>query len=328
MTDKRKYLYGPVPSRRLGLSCGIDIVPFKVCTLDCIYCQLGRTPETMIERKEYIPIEPVLTELKEALAKGMKADYITIAGSGEPTLNSRLGELIDGIKGLTNIPIAVLTNGTLLYRNDVRADCIKADVVMPSLDAGDERTFQKINRPNSVINIEKLISGLCTFREVFAGQIWLEVFLVKRINTDVKQIAKIKEAIDLINPDKVHLNTAVRPTAVPGIVRLSAEKLKEIAAMLGPKCEIVADFSPISSNIINEGKSKDISESHSLINQKTEALLSMLKRRPCSLNDICSSLGVNHNEAIKHISILQHRGIIQSENKEGTMFFKIMSRAE
>ena len=123
MSDKRKYLYGPVPSRRLGLSCGIDIVPFKVCTLNCIYCQLGKTPLTTIERKEYVPIEPVLSELKEALAEGMEANYITIAGSGEPTLNSRLGELIDGIKKLTNIPIAILTNGTLLYREDVRADC-------------------------------------------------------------------------------------------------------------------------------------------------------------------------------------------------------------
>jgi len=123
LISKRKYLYGPVPSRRLGLSCGIDIVPLKVCTLNCIYCQLGKTAVTTIERREYIPVEPVLSELKETLAEGMKANYITIAGSGEPTLNSRLGELIDGIKKLTNIPIAILTNGTLLYREDVRADC-------------------------------------------------------------------------------------------------------------------------------------------------------------------------------------------------------------
>ena len=145
MTDKNIYLYGPVPSRRLGLSYGIDIAPLKVCTLDCIYCQLGKTAHTTIERKDYIPIEPVLAELKEALAEGLKTDYITIAGSGEPTLNSRLGELIDGIKKLTNIPIAILTNGTILSRADVRADCSKADVVMPSLDAGDEQTLSLIH---------------------------------------------------------------------------------------------------------------------------------------------------------------------------------------
>jgi len=324
VTEQIKYLYGPVPSRRLGLSCGIDIAPLKVCTLDCIYCQLGKTALTTIERKDYIPVEPVLAELKGALAEGMEADYITIAGSGEPTLNSQLGELIDGIKKLTNIPIAILTNGTLLSRADVRADCSKADVVMPSLDAGDEHTFKRINRPNSVISIEKLISGLCTFRKEYSGQIWLEVFFVEGINTGIEQIAGIKEAIELINPDKVHLNTAVRPTADPDIARLSAEKLQEIADRIGPKCEVVADFSPASSGILNESKSEDILESDSVLNRKAEALLSMLKRRPCSLNDICSVLGINHNEAIKHISALQHKGIIQSEDKEGIIFFKTL----
>ena len=314
-----------MPSRRLGLSCGIDIVPLKICTLDCIYCQLGKTAQTTIERKDYIPIEPVLAELKEALAEGLEADYITIAGSGEPTLNSRLGVLIDGIKKLTNIPIAILTNGTLLSRAEVRADCSKADVVMPSLDAGDEQTFQRINRPNSVLSIEMLVSGLCAFRKEFAGQIWLEVFFVEGINTGIEQISRIKEAIELINPDKVHLNTAVRPTADPNITRLSAEKLHEIAGRLGPKCEVVADFSPARSSILSESKSEDMLEFHSVINRKAEALLSMLKRRPCSLNDICSSLGISRNEAIKHISDLQRQGIIQSEEKEGIIFFKTLS---
>jgi len=325
VTNQKKYLYGPVPSRRLGLSCGIDIVPLKICTLDCIYCQLGKTAQTTIERKDYIPIEPVLAELKEALAEGLEADYITIAGSGEPTLNSRLGVLIDGIKKLTNIPIAILTNGTLLSRADVRADCSNADVVMPSLDAGDEQTFQRINRPNSVLSIEMLVSGLCAFRKEFAGQIWLEVFFVEGINTGIEQISRIKEAIELINPDKVHLNTAVRPTADPNITRLSAEKLHEIAGRLGPKCEVVADFSPARSSILSESKSEDMLEFHSVINRKAEALLSMLKRRPCSLNDICSSLGISRNEAIKHISDLQRQGIIQSEEKEGIIFFKTLS---
>ena len=325
MTDKKHHLYGPVPSRRLGLSCGIDIVPFKVCTLDCVYCQLGKTARTTTERKEYVPIEPVLAELKEALSEGLAADYITIAGSGEPTLNSRLGELIDGIKKLTNIPVAILTNGTLLYRQDVRDDCSKADVVMPSLDAGDEQTFQRINRPNSVISIEKLISGQCEFRKVFSGRIWLEVFFVEGINTADEQIAQIKDAIELINPDKVHLNTAVRPTADLKITRLSAEKLQQIAGRLGPKSEVVAEFSPACSGILSESKIEDVPGHHFVVNRKTQALLSMLKRRPCSLNDICSGLGIKHNEAIKSISNLQNRGIIQVEEKDGTVFFKTSS---
>ena len=325
MSDKRNYVYGPVPSRRLRLSYGVDIVPFKVCTLDCIYCQLGKTVEKAIERKAYVPIEPVLAEIKDALAEGLETDFITIAGSGEPTLHSRLGELIDGIKKLTNIPIAILTNGTLLYRKDVRTDCAKADVVMPSLDAVDEQTFQRINRPHSVISIENLISGLCAFRKEFPGQIWLEIFFVEGINTSSDQIARIKDVIELINPDKVHLNTAVRPTADPNIARISAEKLQDIAAQLGPKCEVVADFSPAHSYKHNQSNPEGTLGPHSATNLKAEALLSMLKRRPCSLNDMCAGLGINRNEAIKHISDLQHRGIIQSDEKDGIIFFKTLS---
>ncbi len=309
VAGEKEYFYGPVPSRRLGRSYGVDIVPFKVCTLDCVYCQLGKTTDRTIERKDYGPIEPILAELRETLAEGLEADFITIAGSGEPTLNLRLGELIDGIKEITEIPVAILTNGTLLYKEDVRADCAKADVVMPSLDAGDEQTFQRINQPHNDISIEKLISGLCTFREEFAGRIWLEVFFVEGLNTDAEQIAKIRDAIGLIRPDKVQLNTAVRPTAETDIKRLNAEKLQAIAARLGPKCEVVADFS-----LSHHGRG---------LENKAEQVLSILKRRPCSLNDICSGLGIGHNEALKYVTDLQHKGIIRSEKKDGRIFFKV-----
>ena len=309
MAGEKKYFYGPVPSRRLGRSYGVDIVPFKVCTLDCVYCQLGKTTDRTIKRKDYGPIEPILAELRETLAEGLEADFITIAGSGEPTLNSRLGELIDGIKKITDIPVAILTNGTLLYKEDVRADCANADVLMPSLDAGDEQTFQRINQPHRDISIENLISGLCAFRDEFAGRIWLEVFFVEGLNTDAEQIAKIRDAIELIRPDKIQLNTAVRPTAEADIMKLDAEKLQAIAARLGPKCEVVADFS-----LSHHGKS---------FGNKAEDVLSILKRRPCSLNDICSGLGIGRNEALKYVTGLEHKGIIHSEKKDGRIFFKV-----
>jgi len=305
---QNRYLYGPVPSRRLGRSLGIDIVPHKVCTLDCIYCQLGGTTQKTIERKDYVDIEAVLAELKERLAQGLKADYITISGSGEPTLNSRLGELIDGIKKITDIPVAILTNGTLLYLQDVRADCAKADVVLPSLDAGDKQAFQKVNRPHKEISIEKLISGLCAFRNEYAGQIWLEVFFVEGVNTDAEQIAKIRDVIERIRPDKVQLNTAVRPTAEPNVKAVEVEKLQSIASQLGEKCEVVADFLPR-----HRGQH---------IASKAEDVLSMLKRRPCSLSDICSGLDINSNEALKYIGRLQQQGVIHSEEKDGIIFFK------
>jgi len=314
LASEKKYFYGPVPSRRLGRSYGVDIVPFKACTLDCVYCQLGKTTDKTIERRDYGPVEPILAELREILRcaqndKNSIADFITIAGSGEPTLNSHLGELIDGIKKITDIPVAVLTNGTLLYKKDVRNDCAKADVVMPSLDAGDEQTFQKVNRPHKNISIEKLIWGLCAFRDEFAGLIWLEVFFVEGLNTQAGQIIKIRDAIERIRPDKVQLNTAVRPTAESHLKRLDAKKLRAIAARLGPKCEVVADFSATHRGKFHENKAEDV--------------LSILKRRPCSLNDISSGLGISRNEALKYVTGLQHKGVIHSEEKDGRIFFKV-----
>jgi wyosine [tRNA(Phe)-imidazoG37] synthetase (radical SAM superfamily) len=308
VAEEKKYLYGPVPSRRLGLSLGVDIMPFKVCTLDCIYCQLGKTSEKTIERKHYFDVEVVLAELKEKLVEGLGADFITIGGSGEPTLNAGLGRLIEGIKKITNIPVAVLTNGTLLTDKTVRADCARADVVVPSLDAGDEQTFRKINRPHKDISIENLIAGLCAFRNEFTGQMWLEVFFVEGFNTDSGQIGKIRDAIELIRPDKVQLNTAVRPAAEPGVKRLAAEKLQAIAKELGEKCEVVADFS-------RERYTGDIE-------RKAEDVLSMLKRRPCSLNDICSGLGIGRNEALKYVGHFQQQGLVHTEEKDGIIFFK------
>jgi wyosine [tRNA(Phe)-imidazoG37] synthetase (radical SAM superfamily) len=305
---EKKYLFGPVASRRLGLSLGIDIVPFKICSQDCIYCELGPTTEKSIERKDYAPIEDILAELKERLAEGLSVDFITITGSGEPTLNSRLGELVEKIKKITKIPVAILTNGTLFYRQDVRADCAKADVVVPSLDAGDEGVFEKINRPHPDINIEKLILGLCSFRDEYHGQIWLEVFLVEGVNTGVEQIAEIKEAIKRIRPDKIQLNTAVRPTAEAGIERVKPERLADIAKELGENCEVVADFSA--------------ARRHKKAQSKAEYVLSMLKRRPCSIEDICSGLGISREEAQKYIVQFEQQGVIDSEIKNGIIFFK------
>ncbi len=321
MTEEKKYFYGPVPSRRLGRSFGVDIVPFKVCTLDCIYCQLGKTIEKTIERKPYVPLEPIIAELKETLKKGLETDYITIAGSGEPTLNSLLGEIIDQIKKNTDIPIAIVTNGTLFYRADVREECARADIVLPSLDAGDEQTFRRINRPHRDISIEKHISGLCSFREEFAGRIWLEVFLVDTINTNSGQIAKIRAIIQRIRPDKVQLNTAVRPTAEMSLRKLNARKLQSISEQLGENCEIISDFSGIQFDD-EQGDSLGLRLE---VKGKTETLFSMLKRRPCSLDDICSSMRIGPNEALKYVTILKQKGAIGFEQKGGKTFFKVKS---
>ncbi|MHC4912508.1 MAG: radical SAM protein [Planctomycetota bacterium] len=321
MAEQEKYLYGPVPSRRLGRSLGVDIVPFKVCTLNCIYCQLGKATETTIERKDFVPVSEVLAELKEKLAQGLQADFITISGSGEPTLNSRLGELVDGIKKITDIPVAVVTNGTMLYRQDVRADCTRADVVLPSLDACDEQTFQRINRPHRGLSIAKLVNGLCAFRDDFSGQLWLEVFLIEGLNTDTAQIDRIKDAINRIRPDKIQLNTAVRPAAETEVKTFNPAGMKAIAKQFGDKCEVVASCSPPCSVGLNENTTEDVL-ADPVARRRAETLLSMLKRRPCSLSDICSVLGIRRDEALKYINHFQQRGLIASEQRGPTVFFK------
>jgi wyosine [tRNA(Phe)-imidazoG37] synthetase (radical SAM superfamily) len=304
-----KYLYGPVPSRRLGRSLGVDIIPFKTCTLDCIYCQLGKTTCKTTQRKEYVPVEDILVELKQALDTGLQADYITVGGSGEPTLHSGIGRLIEGIKKLTKIPVALLTNGTLFYIPQVRADCAGADVILPSLDAGDEATFDKVNRPVEEITFDRLVDGLCELRRQYRGLIWLEVFLIERFNTESPQIAKLADAIKRIRPDKVHLNTAIRPTAEPGVEKVSAEKLALIARQLGPNCEVIADF--VSGRC---GKATDAI---------TQTLLSILKRRPCSLNDLCLVLGLSAEDAMTSLETLEKQGEIHCQTKAGQTFFKV-----
>ena len=307
MAERGKYLYGPVPSRRLGRSLGVDIVPFKTCTLDCVYCQLGKTTCKTLQRSEYVPVEDVLAELKTRLNAGLQVDYITLGGSGEPTLHTGLDRLIKGIKKMTSIPVALLTNGTLFYIPQVRADCAAADVILPSLDAGDQRTFDKVNRPIAEITFDRLVKGLCALRNEYKGQIWLEVFCIEGFNTDNPQIAGLADAIGRIKPDKIHLNTAVRPTAEPGIEKVPPEELVRIARLLGPNCEVIADY--LSSHC---GKATD---------EITQTLFSMLKRRPCSLDDICSALGLDPGEATGYLNDLKKQGLIRSENKTGKTYF-------
>lgn len=303
-----QYLFGPVPSRRLGRSLGVDIIPFKTCTQNCIYCQLGKDAPQVIERKEYVPIEAVLDELKRKIAEGLQTDVVTISGSGEPTLNSGLGTLIDGIKQLIDAPVVVITNGTLLSGDDVRRDCAKADIVMPSLDAGDAETFETMNRPHPDLDFETFVEGLCKFRQEFKGQLWLEVFFCEGINTDPESVAGIKEHIRRIRPDKIQLNTSVRPVTHPEAARVSQETLTHIAHQFGDSAEVIADFS------------KHISTGELALGQAD--ILDMLRRRPCSLADICDGLAMNRNLAQKIIQKLLDASLILAEDKKQTTYYK------
>jgi len=237
-----QYLYGPVKSRRLGNSLGISLTPYKTCDFDCIYCQLGRTNNLTTERKEYIKVSRIIDELKawleskEGLIQGL--EYITLSGSGEPTLHSGLGELIAEIKKLTPLKIAVLTNASLLSDAQIRQQLMAADLIVPSLDAVSQSLFSKIDRPHPKISIENVINGLISLRKEFRGKIWLEVMLVKGVNDDIRHIRKLKEVIERINPDRVQLNSPVRTTAEAGVLPVAKSKLKKIKEILGEKAEI------------------------------------------------------------------------------------------
>ncbi len=238
-----KYIYGPVNSRRLGLSLGLSLTPYKVCNFDCVYCQLGKTIEYSLERKEYIKIEDILDELRLWLnnnsAEAKKLNFITFSGSGEPTLNLKIGELIAKIKEITNIPVAVITNASSLGDSSVRRELLGSDLIVPSLDAVKPEVFAKIDRPAPGINIEDIIAGLINLRREFKAKIWLEVMLVKGVNDDLRHIKKLKEVIDQIRPDKIQINSPVRTTSEPNILPVDKNKLEKIKEILGEKCEIV-----------------------------------------------------------------------------------------
>lgn len=238
-----KYIYGPLNSRRLGFSLGITLTPSKICNFNCIYCQLGKTATQSSERKEYVFVEDIFAELKwwleNNLAEVGKLNYITFSGSGEPTLNSKIGRLIEMIKKISPVRIAVITNSSLLRDSLVRRDLLFADLIMPSLDAVTLEVFAKIDRPHPDIKIEHIIEGLINLRKEFHGKIWLEVMLAAGINDDLRHIKKLKEIIDVINPDKIQINSPVRSTAEPGILSVDKNKLEKIKEILGGKAEII-----------------------------------------------------------------------------------------
>lgn len=303
------HIYGPVPSRRLGYSLGVDILPFKTCSLDCIYCQLGNTKRKTVQRKKYFDVDAILGQIKNVIASAQRIDYITFSGSGEPTLSTSLGNLIREIKKITSIPVAVLTNSTLLFRKSVRDALSRADLVVPSLDAVTQEIFDRMNRPYPSLKIDHIIDGLIKFRQEFNGKIWLEILFVKGVNDSPSNIQKLKKVIADINPDKIHLNTVVRPPAEKSALPLSPQELEKIRKFFGKKAEVVAEFDKIQQGAV----SQDLKD----------AILSMVARRPVTLSDMSKSLGKHKNELIKYCDFLLEEGKIKLVIHEGKKFYDL-----
>lgn len=305
-----KYVFGPVPSRRLGMSLGVDIVPFKTCTFDCVYCQLGLTTNKTVERADFVPVDDVLAEIKETVEANKRIDYITFSGSGEPTLNSKLGEMIRKVKSFTNVPVAVITNGSLLYKKDVRDDLMLADLVVPSIDAIFDKTFNKINRPHNDLNADMIIEGLRQFSRDFKGKIWLEILIVKDINDDLCELKRIADTIQDINVDKIQLNTVVRPPAEDFALPLTSEEMDQIASLFDNRVEIIADFDDLPKTMSQSEKSVE------------DRIVDLVRRRPCTADDISNALGLHKLEVIKHLDHLLKVGNISQTTLNNKVYYK------
>lgn len=283
------YVFGPVPSRRLG-----------------------RTRCKSIKRKEWVPLDDVLDEVKAKLSE--QPDYITLSGSGEPTLFSRLGDLVDGIKRMTSIPVALLTNGSLLWKPAVRAAIQDVDLLVPSLDAGDEAMLRRVNRPQEAISFDRLIEGLVASRKACRGQSWLEVFLLAGCTDTQAEVKKLAYCTKLIKPDRIQLNTVTRPPADSTATGVSPERLDELSRLFDPPIQVVTDYDHVYERTQFSGSRKEI--------------LSLLRRRPCSVEHIANGLGMHPNEVVKYVDALQAEELLETTWSSGVCYYRLVDYKE
>ncbi|MFC1838860.1 radical SAM protein [Thermodesulfobacteriota bacterium] len=300
------YVFGPVPSRRLGLSLGIDLIPRKTCSFDCIYCQVGKTSDRIMEASSFVPVSEVIDELREVLSK-RTPDVITLAGSGEPTLNADIENVITEIKKVTSIPLTLLTNGSLLWNDRIRERIRGVDILIPTLSTVYEDTFKRIHRPHPDLKLNDIINGLKETRKEFKKNIFLEVVLLSGLNDTEKEISGLSKVIREISPDRVQLNTVVRPPSDPGAMSLNNEKLEEIKEYLGGNTEIIAGV-PLE-------KRKNIPDS------KLEQLIEMMKRRPVTVNDISKTLNIEKDETERLVKELRIKGRIKEQDFGDDLYY-------
>lgn len=268
--DNFKYIYGPIPSRRLGLSLGVSPIPKKFCNYSCIYCQIGVTHNLTNTRREFFPLEDIINEFKRYISSDKNFDVVSIVGEGEPTLYSKLGELIISLKKLTDKPIAVITNTGLLYDKNVQEELLNADIVLPSMDFFSQESFKALHRPYGRLDFQKSYNGLVEFSKKFKGELWLEVMLIEDINSSKEDLLKLKKLIKNINYSKIYINTAVRPPAESWVKPASKETIDFAVGLLdGISIDNLSD-----GNFISE------------IKDNYEAILSIIKRHPMNQHEL------------------------------------------
>jgi len=300
------YVFGPVPSRRLGLSLGVDLIPPKTCTYNCLYCQVGKTRDQTLDTGVYVPVDDVIKECESKL-KEIEPDVITLAGSGEPTLHSQIDRVILSLKGMTDKDIALLTNGSLLWQEKVRNRVLKADIILPTLSTANEKTFQLIHQPHPKLSLRRIIEGYQSLRKEYIGLIFLEVVLLKGINDSEKEMEALKKEIDKISPDKIQLNTVVRPPADSKAQALDRAQLEIIKGFLGSRAEIVVD---------QPSKGKGTGKNPSM-----NAILEMARRRPVRSIDIVNALDLTKGDVDGLIKGMLIKGILRSQEQSGETYY-------
>lgn len=298
----KRYTYGPVSSRRLGRSLGIDFFAKKTCNQSCVYCQIGRTKNYSVERREYTPTRDIIAELEAEIPKAETYDALTVAGTGEPTLHSGLADILRATRELSAKPVCVITNSSLLWMPEVRRALSVADMTMPSLDAPDEETFQRINRPAPGVTFQKIIEGLIAFREEYSGEMSLECFLVKGLNDSREQLDLFRTLIQRIKPDRIQLNTVFRPPAEPDILPADLKVAQEIL-----EAEVVL---------------KKIGPKIKAMQKLEDEVSSLLERRPATVEEIAEGLCVSFTEALKAVGALSECGKIKRKEFRGKTYYE------
>jgi wyosine [tRNA(Phe)-imidazoG37] synthetase (radical SAM superfamily) len=310
-----KHLFGPVNSRRLGISLGVDMVPFKTCSLDCVYCECGNTTALSCDRKEYVSYDELKNEISDYLSKGPTLDYVTFAGSGEPTLNSCIGKIVRFIKdSFPHYKTALLTNGTLFFQSEVRYEALPFDLICPSLDAISDDAFIKVNRPSQVLQNKNIINGLIEFSKEYKGLLWVEVFIVPGINDSTEELYLFKETLLKVDPDRVQLNSLDRPGACDWVTPVSPVRLNEIAEF----------FSPLPVEIISRSGIRPRSEITGI--DLEETVVSLVRRRPSTLEELSVIAGKTINEITAALEDLNCKGTIETYKVNEKIFYRIAKK--
>ena len=303
----RRHLFGPLASRRLGRSLGIDLTPGKVCSFDCVYCQLGRTRNRTLVRRAWVPLREVLAELDDWFERDGRADFVTLSGSGEPTLHPGFGDVIRHAGTASVVPVALLTNGSLLWDPEVRRGAAAADLVKVTFSSWDQSSYERIHRADPGLRFEEVLEGQRRFRGEFEGELRLEVFLVPGINDGDEQVRRIAELARTLNPDRIDLNTAVRPPAELAVRTVPTERMTHLAALFDPLADVPGEAP---AETAEEGCSTD------------DEILALLLRRPCTPEQVAQAFDMNLNEVAKALGRMVRDGRAQARPRGGVLYYE------